>query len=125
MRGQVNRRLPMAFVVVLAFLIHDGMMATHVHSAEPGRHHPHHVWHVADQMAGTPDQPPPASHQPGRCGTVRPAVEPTGPDAAASPAASFLPVETPTLRGVVAPVPWTVPTAPPGVRRALLQVYRV
>lgn len=144
----------LVLAVVAVVFGHDGLMAADVHAAldegaaatktAPGRH----LGHAADHGAARHHHPHVDRPAGGRDGVVVPAPGPLGhlltsslppaPECAATRSAA--PSTRPGLDGdgdvaagpptpppvlAAAPLVGPGPTAPPGVRRALLQVYRI
>lgn len=128
-----NSRLGVvAFLIALAFLGHDVSMAGVAHAAaapDPtgSAHHAAHAdSHPTRHADGSPTQPAPAgSDHSTDCGISRPVVSSPRDDHALPPSgAVFDSLSLPALSTHVTP-PWDEPSAPPGVRRALVQVWRI
>ena len=119
------------FLIVLALLGHDLLMASHapVVAMTPatGEIHQHSPTHTAvDVTAGLPHGHPESPH-PSVCGiggtALFPPVDQPGVADLSTPAviaACFLPASAQTSVSL-----WEEPSWPPGTRRALLQVYRI
>lgn len=120
--------------MVLAFLGHDTLMTTDAHAAQMvTRHHAEHhrpEEHgsaVVHRDAAAPEHPPGPRDRIGACDVTRPVVRPavSGADPSALAAVITASTAAEALPGPSAPSLWSEPTAPPGVRRALFQVYRI
>jgi len=121
-----------ALLVALAFVGHDALMVTDAHAAQMTiGHHAAHGGPHADEAVTAHHDAAASAHSPvptdelDGCDVARSIVRPAAPDThptalAVAIAASGLAVVS--LQPTV-PVMWSEPTAPPGVRRALLQVF--
>lgn len=129
-----NQRLwAVAFLLALAFLGHDVAMAVAGHAtaapeATGSTHHaapaaPHHGHHSAPEP-DTPPTPTDPDHSED-CGISRPVVPIPHNDFDFHPAAAAVDVLVlPALPSLVASW-WAEPSAPPGERRARIQVWRI
>ena len=119
-------------LLVVALLGHDVLMADHARAVEPttphraGTHRPHAFGSIPALVA-IPQETPAPDHR-ADCGVARPAVLPAGDDTdptgrEARPTVVAVPLFTGRSRPDA--VVWPEPTWPPGVRRALLQVFRI
>ena len=128
--GRSRRPLPLVgLLLALPFRGHDLPMAGDAHAApSPAPPDRHHVAHPArTDSPGTASETTPVPDHPAHCAVVRPAAPRTGgaPDPIPSAApgdqtgAPSPPLAAPGARGRAEP------TAAPGTRRALFQVYRI
>lgn len=132
-----NARWWVALVVLAAILAHDSLMAGGAHAAaqvdDDARVHSavHRVAIPAygsgvsiDPVMRGPDQAAEAPHRTG-CAVVRSASPPR--DGGLDVITGLpLPTPAPAAAGAsMAPITLVMPGQPPGVRRALLQVYRI
>jgi len=106
-----NRPLWIAFALALAFLGHDLLMAATAHTL--GMHHAAAMQHAMPAATAASSDIAHEAHADG-CSTTRPVAQPSNDDPGLGLAVS-----------AVLPANLAEPPAPPGVRRALLQVYRI
>lgn len=121
----------LGIVLVAALLGHDGLMASVAHAAPVGQVAPmaygHEVAHPASDLKGSPPGDDPAPEHPSECGIVGTAAPFSGNPLEVSdlgtPAifahGDFSALAPAMARG------WKEPFWPPGMRRALLQLYRI
>jgi anti-sigma factor RsiW len=124
-----------AFLIALALFGHDLAMAGAAHAAvapdstDSGHHAAHadaHTGHHGvSERAPSPAQTPADSDHSNDCGISRPIVPIPHNDPNLHPAAAaFDSLVLPTLPTLIMST-WSEPSAPPGVRRALAQVWRI
>lgn len=120
--------------MALAFLGHDTFMATDAHAAQMvAGHHAEHRRadaHQAGAGGGDAAAPEHRSAPPGGsgpCDVIRDIVQPAAPDTEPATPAAVIPASAASETSSAASVRpvWSQPTAPPGTRRALFQVYRI
>ena len=125
-----RRRVPLVgLLLALAFLGHDLLMAGVAHAAPSSAPsaRPHVAHHARTDAPGTAAETTPAPDHPAHCAVVRPAAPRRGGDPDPFPAAtqgSQTGTPSPPL-GASGERGWVDPTAEPGTRRALFQVYRI
>jgi hypothetical protein len=119
-------------LVALALIGHDALMATDAHAASPAASTQTRLTshEAANQGAGHSADWFNSEHQPDHadaCDVARPIAQPEP-----SGFVSIVQIDTITLVGVIEASnaleprpPWADPTAPPSVRRALLQVFLI
>lgn len=118
-------------VLVLALLAHDVLMASVAHAAPVApvatMAAAHDVAHQATSLQGSPPDDNPASEHPSDCGAAGTAVSPAGnqPDSNDLGVPALLPASELSALAPASAYGWTEPFWPPGMRRALLQVYRL
>jgi hypothetical protein len=121
--------------MAIVILGHDVFMATDAHAAEPGPLH--HVDHqrpsthraiMYDGIAGVHEPvPQPSPNHSGACGVARAVDWPSSPHTGSTSLAGVISAEhaSETPRQSTSSTAWAEPTAPPGTRRALFQVYLI
>jgi hypothetical protein len=118
----------------LTFFVHDALMAIDAHAADaPMAHYDAHHRLASHETAIRGDDvagPFVPGHQPQRsdtCDVARPIVQPNDSESdTIAQAATTVPIATSEvpLARLTRP-PWVEPTAPPGTRRALFQVFLI
>ena len=129
-----NSRRPrwwaVALVLVLAFLGHDAAMAGDAHAAQTPDQHttgPHRVDRYGAARLSLPHDQTPSRHDIAACAVgQRAAPRAAGDDVHPSrDALAPVIVSSDARRPPDVALRWAEPTAPPGQRRALFQVYRI
>lgn len=118
-----------ALLLVLGLLAHDGLMASVAHAAPVVNEATTVPGHEAGHQASAPDERSPYDPAPGHpseCGTAGTTVASPGnePERGDVAIPTFFGAERFSASEPAFAVGWSEPCWPPGVRRALLQVYR-